>query len=298
MSAQQLLEAYVEQHAPASRRIVRLALERIASVLEHDAITDVPWSTLPPVQITSATRALTDHWSPATARQAVSFLRGWLRYLGSCDPAHDPHYALCARAIARPRGSRLPRGRELTHGEIAALFLAAEQCPNPTREACILALGIFAGLRRAEIASLEWCGYDRDAGGVTLIGKGNRERFVPLPRGAMQALHDHHTYLCRLQPIGRHESRPIIGLTAEGIRTAFHALALDARIARCSPHDMRRTYITSALRQSRDLAAVQHLAGHASPLTTTRYNMDVASAAAAVAHNLHCPYRSALPELL
>ena len=69
--------------------------------------------------------------------------------------------------------------------------------------------------------------------------------------------------------------------------------ARQAAIAECSPHDLRRSFVSSALEAGADLALVQALAGHASPTTTARYDRRPEAARAAAARLVHVPYAGA-----
>ncbi len=291
-----MIDAFLQTHSDRSRRAVRAALDRLAAVLGFETIDVANWPTMKASDVAAATRQLTEHWSPATAQQAVSVLRSWLRYLGGELPALDPQLRLLERAIVRPRGTRLGSGRALDAGEVVALFDAAAASPNPTRDSALLALAYGAGLRRAEIAELAWSAFDGERGqAVRVVGKGNRERTVPLPWGAINALEDHAAATIFETKLERSsdafQRRTIVGLTSDGIRYAVVQLAIDARLAHVSPHDLRRSYVTDLLERTGDLAAVQRLAGHASPNTTTLYNRGAARAAERAAGALLVPYR-------
>ena len=66
--------------------------------------------------------------------------------------------------------------------------------------------------------------------------------------------------------------------------------ARQAAIADCSPHDLRRSFVSSALESGADLAMVQALAGHANPSTTARYDRRPEAAMRAAAKLVHVPF--------
>ena len=70
----------------------------------------------------------------------------------------------------------------------------------------------------------------------------------------------------------------------------LHPRAADESKRRCSPHDLRRTFISRALDRGLDLAMVQSLAGHVSPVTTARYDLRPETARAEAARRLDLPF--------
>src|ERR1700676_2248741 len=95
------------------------------------------------------------------------------------------------RAIDLPavRGERLPRGRALSRGELRALF---ESCrsgsPSDLRDAALIGVLYAAGLRRAEVVSLDVSDYDPETGALIVRGKGNKERNAYIDDGAWEAM--------------------------------------------------------------------------------------------------------------
>ena len=88
------------------------------------------------------------------------------------------------------KGSRLPAGRSLDHGELVALFnaCACDISPAGARDAAAFALMFGAGLRRAEAAAARIEDYDIESGALRVLGKGNRERNVYATNGGKDAL--------------------------------------------------------------------------------------------------------------
>ena len=164
---------YLAGLASGSRRTMGAALDVIAAKLSGgraDAL-GLPWGDLR-YQHTAAIRAeLAGAYAPATARKMLSALRGVLRAARRLGQMGADDYAQ-AVDLDPIRGGRLPRGRNLTPGEIAALFgaCAQDQSAAGVRDAAALAL-LRAGLRRAEVAGLAVGTLDQDGGGVTVTGK-------------------------------------------------------------------------------------------------------------------------------
>ena len=118
--------------------------------------------------------------SPATINKILSALRGVLREawrLGLMN-AEDLARAVDVEPV---KGSRPLRGRALAHREVVALFdaCARDSSPTGTRDAVILALGLGAGLRRAEIVGLQLADVKLDLEIIRVLGKGKKIRGCP-----------------------------------------------------------------------------------------------------------------------
>ena len=134
---------------------------------------------------------LQDELKPATVNKMLSALRGTLKaawQLGYMT-AEDYHKAAAVKSV---KGETLPAGRELGTGEIAALMqiCSADRSPAGIRDAAMITLLYGAGLRRAEIVSLDLADYDSESGQLVVRGKGNKERSAYLVGGVAGAMAD------------------------------------------------------------------------------------------------------------
>jgi integrase len=207
-------------------------------------------------------------WEPETRKSWLAALRGfygWAVEQGYTrhNPAAKLPKVTVSDAIPRPAPDAV-----LT----AALGRCATDCDR-----LVLALAAYAGLRRAEIAALRW---DQIADGVIRIrGKGRRVRLIPLDDelatelAVEQARRDddgHGTgfrYTTGLADgyvfggrNGSHMSPNTVGRIAKRLLGDGYSI-----------HTLRHSFLTHALNGTGDLAAVQELAGHASPKTTRGY---------------------------
>lgn len=281
---------YLARLAPRSRYTQRGALATMASLLAPGCPLEAfPWQALR-YQHTAALRALlVARYAPATASRMLAALRGVLREAWRLGllPGEDYRRAV---DLERVRGSRLPAGRALEPEELARLSLAAGEGPRGDRDRALLALLYGAGLRRAEACALAWGAVA--TGAVRLVGKGGREREVPLPGWARESLEAWAGRGGRegaiLRSVGQ---RGRIGpsLSPTGALQALQALARRAGVDRLSPHDLRRTYVSALLDAGADLASVQALAGHSSPATTAIYDRRGERARKAAAEKLPKP---------
>ena len=291
-------ETYVAGLAPGSRRAQAQALVRIARLLGSDDPRAVAWWKLTPEVVDAIRAQLVDQGAPATANRVLSALRGTLRAAWRAGMMDAASYH-AARDVRGARGSRLPRGRAVGTEEWRKLFREIGHEPTPIRErdTALVALAYAGGFRRAELVALDVTDYDRDAGRLRVVGKGNKERAVFLTNGAQDALHAWlrvrgHEPGPLLLPVDRHGHVLARRLTEQTIYDRLRYLAERAGVAAFSPHDCRRSLAGDLLDAGVDLATVQALLGHASPATTARYDRRGEAAVRQAAARVHVPYTS------
>jgi integrase/recombinase XerD len=183
-----------------------------------------------------------------------------------------------AEQLSLPRRwKRLPKA--LSGGEIESLLRPpVEVTPEALCDHAILELAYASGLRLAELRALRLEQLHLDAGFISVVGKGNKERVVPVGRKAVAALNRY------LGPDGRSKlvrpkSPANVFLTRRG--TAFAHVTMWLRIKGCvrragiarnvTPHMLRHSFATHLLEHGADLRVIQELLGHASISTTEVY---------------------------
>ena len=182
-----------------------------------------------------------------------------------------------AAEVGLPRRARkLPR--TLSPGEAERLVEAANgTTPRDLRDRALVELLYGAGLRVSEAVGLEKNGVDLDERLVRSIGKGDKERIVPLGRNAADAL---RRYLSRGRPFLDSRHRPELFLNARGgPLTRAGAFLILRRLAekagleptRIHPHLLRHSFATHLLEGGADLRSVQEMLGHADLATTELY---------------------------
>jgi site-specific recombinase XerD len=290
---------YLSRLAPGSRRTMRQALDICAGIITdgRDDARSLRWQDLR-YQHTQAIRTdLAARYAPATANKMLAALRGVLREAWRLGlvPAEEYHRAADLAGI---RGTRPLRGRALSAGELAALFgaCARDKRPNGRRDAALLALCYGAGIRRSEATGVDLAHYDRTTGALRIRGKGNKVRDVFLPPSAQQAVaawltvrgDEDGPLFYAVDQAGRVRSGRI---TPQVVAQALAKRAREAALSNsCSPHDLRRTFVSDLLDLGADLATVQKMAGHANVQTTARYDRRGEVAQQQAAHRLHVPY--------
>jgi len=143
------------------------------------------------------------------------------------------------------------------------------------RDRAIFELLYSSGLRVSELTGLDWDHLDPEAGLVRVLGKGRKERVVPVGRHALRAL---DAYRAACVAAGQRRSGPIFRNVRGGRLTARSVARLMERhvvasgtAAKATPHSLRHTFATHLLGAGADLRAIQELLGHASLSTTQRY---------------------------
>ena len=264
---------------PVSRQTILSSLHSIARLAGADDAWSFEWAALTVQDVQLLRARLAERYALASANKMIVALRLALRacwQLGRIDA--DTYMRLSQ--VKPLRGHRLPAGRMLDVEECTALLRACHADPRPIgrRDAAILALMVGAGLRRGEITSLSVDGFDPDAQTVRVRGKGNKERIVPLPDYVANAV---EAWLIVRGPQGEAlfvHCRFVVQwwqeLAANGgaVALLLERRRRQAGIDRCTPHDLRRTYISMLLDQGVDVGLVQRLAGHADVATTLRYD--------------------------
>jgi integrase/recombinase XerD len=182
-----------------------------------------------------------------------------------------------AAELDLPRRARtLPR--TLSPGEAERLIeAAAGTTPRSLRDRALVELLYGAGLRVSEAVGLDRAAVDLERRLVRCIGKGSKERVVPVGREAVEAL---RRYLARGRPYLDRRHRPELFLNAQGgPLTRAGAFLILRRLAgaaglepeRVHPHLLRHSFATHLLEGGADLRSVQEMLGHADLSTTERY---------------------------
>ena len=174
------------------------------------------------------------------------------------------------------RWKRLPKA--LTNLEMDQLLKPLPlQTPSAQCDQAVLELAYASGLRLSELCQLRLEQLHLEAGFVTVIGKGNKERVVPVGRTAIGALND---YLAAGRPqLVTPRSPGTVFLTQRG--SPFARETMWARIKKrvkhsgvernVTPHMLRHSFATHLLEHGADLRVIQELLGHAQINTTEIY---------------------------
>lgn len=143
------------------------------------------------------------------------------------------------------------------------------------RDRTMLELLYACGLRVSELVSMSVSDFDPQAGLLRVLGKGSKERYVPLHESAVGFMLD---YLRQWRPLLGPKNDTVflnrsgLGLSRQGVWKLIRRYALEAGIVRpVSPHTLRHSFATHLLEGGADLRTVQILLGHSDIMATEIY---------------------------
>jgi integrase/recombinase XerC len=181
-----------------------------------------------------------------------------------------------ATMVATPKG-----GKDLPHAlsvDEAFRLLAVPDGATPlgSRDRAVLELLYSSGLRVGELTALDLHDLDLGGGMVRVMGKGRKERIVPIGSKATEAL---SAYLARRGELLKEGERAFLFLNNRGGRLTPRSVARMIKkylpqggiVKETSPHTFRHSFATHLLDAGADLRGIQELLGHASLSTTQRY---------------------------
>jgi len=218
-----------------------------------------------------------------SAARAVVAVRGFHRFL-----LREGLVTVDAARGVRPPSppKRLPKAISVQEVEALLAAAGADETPRALRDRALLELLYGCGARISEAVGLDVDDLDVDPAGsgtVRLLGKGSKERVVPVGSYAREAV---SAYLVRGRPVlaagqGASRGSAALFLNARGGRlsrqsawTVLRAAAQRAGIRKeISPHTLRHSFATHLLDGGADVRVVQELLGHASVTTTQVYTL-------------------------
>ena len=214
--------------------------------------------------------------TPASVARKIAAARSFLRYLQRRGEVERN----VAEELALPKVRR-PLPTFLNVDAAAEVMTAPdEESAEGLRDRALLEVLYGAGLRVSELCGLDLGSIDLTRGSVRVIGKGDKERIVPLGAAAVSAITTYLQERARLadpttgglDPRALFLSKRGKRLGVRRVQTLVHRYgALGAGRADLHPHALRHTCATHLLDGGADLRAIQKMMGHASLATTQRY---------------------------
>ena len=265
-----LIDAFREHLArrPAHTRAAYLRdAQRLA-----DLAGDVALATLKRAELSRMLAQL--HAQGLSGRSLARMLSAWralYRFVRDRDPALKDDPCAGLRAPKSPR--RLPSA--LSPDEAARLVTIDSSEPLAMRDRALFELAYSSGLRLSELASLDLDRLDGATGEVRVMGKGSKERIVPVGASARAAVDGWlavRKSLCK-----DNEAAMFVGmngrrLSPRAIQLRLADWAVKQGLSRhVHPHMLRHSFASHVLQSSGDLRAVQEMLGHASIASTQVY---------------------------
>jgi site-specific recombinase XerD len=235
-----------------------------------------------------------DQYAASTINRRLAAISGLFAFVGMRDPqARNPvpkgrearwrtsgeRSGMLAHTVRRPKDRSSLRLREprrlpeaLTQAEAAELLASF----RTWRDRAIAGLMLYCGLRSAEVLGLDVADVDIGGRWLRVLGKGRRERRVPLDADVASVI---QVYLLAERPESEEAALFLVAkganrgqrLTAAGLRTIFRYHRGVTGIVGGHPHALRHTFGTALAEAGVDLAVMQALLGHAHVDTTARY---------------------------
>ena len=209
--------------------------------------------------------------APRSVGRTLSAVRGFYRFLlldghVKADPTAD---------IARPQGGqKLPRF--LTQEEMERLLEAPDTTtPEGVRDRALFELLYATGLRVTELVTLPAANVDVDGGVLHCMGKGSKQRRIPIGRSAVSWLLRYQAAR-RLLLAGRESPRLFVGylgrpLSRQNVWAMLKRADEKAGVEGVTPHVLRHSFATHLLEHGADTRSVQAMLGHSDLATTQIY---------------------------
>ena len=271
---------YLANEKALSNHTVRAYLGDLDSFVEHlgnNGVTEISDINLPLIRSWLATQQVRGGARTTLSRRATSIRlftkwatkRGYLATdVGSTLASPKPHRTL---------PGVLTQGDAVTALDSMATRAAEFDTPTSIRDVAIVELLYATGARVSEVCGLDLEDLDFSRNTIRVLGKGNKERMIPMGAPAVKAL---NTYINGARPqLLNDKSARALFLGARGkridqraVRTiVYEALSALEGVERMGPHALRHSAATHLLEGGADLRTVQEILGHSSLATTQIY---------------------------
>ncbi len=233
------------------------------------------------------TPAKTELLSSATIHGHVRTLRAFFNWLvvevlTQNNPAKDLKPPKVARKVVST----------LSDDEIGAILNTFSISPSDARNQTLFMLLIDTGLRIGELVNLKMDDVHMDEGYLKVMGKGKKERIVPMGNNAQRAL-QRYLFRFRPKPINPVTNNVFLStssqpLTENSMKLMFTRLAKRSGVCRLHAHLCRHTFATRFLINGGDVFSLQQILGH-STLEMVRHYVNLASSHIAIQHQKFSP---------
>lgn len=302
------VDTYLSGKSEATKRMVISHMNKVAILFDYEDYTHTPWSSIRYEHLQTLIGVLQQQkYAHTTINAIISAVRGTVKAaMGMQLMTADDYQRLML--VKMVTGVRLPTGRMMEQDEIRSLVDAClndyidygdskknrQLSPSAYRDLAILGLMYIGGLRRSEVADLNVEDIKLEQKEARIIGKGNKERILFLDDGTVIAVKqwlvlrgDYDGALFyRVLKSGKLQAGR---LSDQAIYNVVKKRQNEAGISEISPHDFRKTFISTILEETGDLRIAQALAGHSDPKTTANYDRREMKEMRSATESLHFP---------
>jgi integrase/recombinase XerC len=234
--------------------------------------------------------ALTKNRKKSSMGRKLAVLKGFFRYLLATHQVEKDPLLL----IHSPKQDK-PLPHFLSVDDVFQLLSGIKVNSSlDVRDRAILEVFYSTGIRASELVGLDWNDVDFQLGIVRVVGKGSKERIVPIGDVALQSLREYSQEVRKKWKLPCTGENPVF-LNHRGGRITTRSVArvVDKHLretgiaVKMGPHGLRHSFATHLLNSGADLRVIQELLGHTSLSTTQRYthlNLDQLTAVYDKAH--------------
>ena len=213
-------------------------------------------------------------YSLSTKSRKIASVKSFFNFLKSEGMIHTN----VMDEVRQPRSSQvLPKALSIEEVDLLLNFRSEKKSPEELRDGVMVELMYAAGLRVSELVGLNTRDIDLDVGSVRTIGKGYKERIIPIYETAVESVSE---YIAFVRPIhSQNQKEEALFLNRRGCRLTRQAVWLQLRklaikvgiSSKITPHMLRHSFATHLLHGGASLRHVQELLGHSNIATTQIY---------------------------
>ena len=213
-------------------------------------------------------------YSLATKSRKIASAKSFFNFLKSEGIIHNN----LMDGVRQPRsGQVLPKALSIEEVDLLLNFKSEKQSTEDLRDGVMVELMYAAGLRVSELVGLNVRDVDLDVGSVRTIGKGYKERIIPLYETAVESISEYVTIIRPIHSQSQKQEALFLNrrgsrLTRQAVWLRLRKLAITVGISdKITPHMLRHSFATHLLHGGASLRHVQELLGHSNIATTQIY---------------------------
>ena len=213
-------------------------------------------------------------YSLATKSRKIASAKSFFNFLKSEGIIHNN----LMDEVRQPRsGQVLPKALSIEEVDLLLNFKSEKQSTEDLRDGVMVELMYAAGLRVSELVGLNVRDVDLDVGSVRTIGKGYKERIIPLYETAVESISEYVTIIRPIHSQSQKQEALFLNrrgsrLTRQAVWLRLRKLAIKVGISsKITPHMLRHSFATHLLHGGASLRHVQELLGHSNIATTQIY---------------------------